>query len=366
VTPMDGTYEPGEDADVIAYEANPDFNAYLDDEEGLVEVAGTTWEASRVLHTMEPKTYAAALADYREREREDLLDSICDDYPTPIAYHFYRYRHSAENARQRLDFLRDTWEAAIKVLHAVVVADCLRAGVRLADADVNRKTLFSEKLAARLTTIDRVLRHLEAQSVTCACVGHLPVDVIERMRDLNQHRNGYSHSAAMSEQEAARIIGEIEDEVVGVLKDLEWLKLVTLARYMGAGNGALFIRVETFSGFSMTRHIETMQLSAEAMAACAAVLDSEHVVAFIDNTPLNLRPFIHFVPSVSGHQSKLAVYKQRRAPDGNRVVQYDVMDEPAHKEFPDGTFPELAEFETSCEASAATAAATMGAKNDED
>ena len=55
----------------LIYADEGDFNESLDDQYGLVELAGSTFEASRILFTLDPTKYEAALTEWRQTKPDD-------------------------------------------------------------------------------------------------------------------------------------------------------------------------------------------------------------------------------------------------------------------------------------------------------
>src|SRR5262249_1980076 len=78
-----------------------------------------------------PDKYEAARTGYAHRERRAGLENACDTFPSPVGIALYRALNSASNEHERLLHFRDTAEALILVLLAVVVAECRGKGVKL-------------------------------------------------------------------------------------------------------------------------------------------------------------------------------------------------------------------------------------------
>ena len=94
------------------YDACPPFNDWLDeqysDESGELNILGYRPRPSEVLFTMSPDTYQAIFPDFMQQREEGILNSVFNNYPSPIAYYFYRVKNGYENETQRLLFLQDT------------------------------------------------------------------------------------------------------------------------------------------------------------------------------------------------------------------------------------------------------------------
>jgi hypothetical protein len=91
--------------------------------------------------------------------------------------------------------LRDTWETIIDILHAIVVAECRFRQIELTDP-VSFSHLFSDSVAQRLLNIERIAGQVSGQGTTLGISQIVKISTLEAMRELNQTRNGFSHSAA--------------------------------------------------------------------------------------------------------------------------------------------------------------------------
>ena len=204
----------------LVYEDNAKFNDYLDGEYELVEIAGQEFRPSEVLYEMSKGSYTIALQEFKEKEISDLKQTIFNNFPTPIAVCFYRFENGFENNIQRLHFLRDTWESVINFLHALVIGNFRYKCLNIADSGVKFNDLFTDKISIKLLTIERLLQFAENADLNLECNDFIPIDTIQDMRELNRERNEFSHSAALSENQARKIIIENIDEVQSLLMSL--------------------------------------------------------------------------------------------------------------------------------------------------
>src|SRR5262249_37246604 len=95
------------------------------------EVDGVPLSPAEALERCRPDKYQIGLTEYAQREGEAALKNACDNFPAPIAIALYRALYSADNEHERLLHFRDTAEALMLVLLAVVVAECRGKGVKL-------------------------------------------------------------------------------------------------------------------------------------------------------------------------------------------------------------------------------------------
>lgn len=105
------------------YEDNAEFNEYLDSLYGTIKIAGSEFPSSKVLFAMEYETYCIALQDFHRDRIERFKEIVIDQFPTPVAMCYYRFENGFEHNLQRLNFLRDTWESIINLIHALVISE---------------------------------------------------------------------------------------------------------------------------------------------------------------------------------------------------------------------------------------------------
>ena len=151
------------------YEACPPYNEWLDEQYsgqsgGTLDILGYQPRPSFVLFTMSPDTYEAAFSDFTQQREEGIKESVCNQFPSPIAYYFYRFENGYESDLQRLHLLRDTWESVIDILHALAVAECRHRKMPVVDP-LKFKDLFSDSVAKRLENIEEITGQLSAAGI---------------------------------------------------------------------------------------------------------------------------------------------------------------------------------------------------------
>lgn len=249
--------------DPADFNSCPQYNQWLDEsheeEHGHLEILSYEPRPSEVLFQMSPSTYTAAFSDFQTEYDEDLKRIVTEGFPSPIAHYYYRFENGYESELQRLHLLRDTWEAMIDVLHALAVGEIRFRGITLSDP-IKFAHLLSDSVAVRLQNIERIVASASAMGVSLSVERVAPQPVLEKMRELNQTRNGFSHSAAQSETQARTWISECYEDVLGVLDDIRTLEDCRLLRYMGQSDGST-LRCETFKGHGFTRTIQSIPLN---------------------------------------------------------------------------------------------------------
>src|SRR5262249_129258 len=148
------------------------------------------------------------------------------EFPAPIAIALYRALHSASNEHERLMHFRDTAEALILVLLAVVVGECRAKGVSLKGLtfpnpsgkpeELTAKKLLSDSVAHRLAMLDGILSGL-ASHPDPICVRKIPLDAVRRLNEFKDVRNDFSHYQTMAEPEAALICQDLREQLADAM-----------------------------------------------------------------------------------------------------------------------------------------------------
>jgi hypothetical protein len=197
--------------DLENFDACPRYNDWLDAQydakSGFLDILGFRPRPSFVLYSLSQDTYQAAFADFQQQREEEIKQTVFDEFPSSIAHYFYRFENGYENELQRLYLLRDTWEAIIDILHATVVAECRFRQIPLT-APLSFSQLFSDSVAQRLLNIECIAGHTDKQGIALGISQIVKVATLEAMRELNQYRNAFSHSAAQSEVQARTWINQ--------------------------------------------------------------------------------------------------------------------------------------------------------------
>ena len=289
--------------DANNYEACPRYNEWLDDrysqQSGAnLDILGYQPRPSFVLFTMSPDTYEATFSDFTQQREEGIKESVCSQFPAPIAYYFYRFENGYESDLQRLHFLRDTWESVIDILHALAVAECRHRKIPAVDP-LKFKDLFTDSVAKRLENIEGITAQLSAAGVLPAVAKVSPAATLAAMKELNQSRNAFSHSAAQSEAQARSWISECYVDVVEVLAELDGLEDVQIVRYLSQVDGTT-LRCEIFRGHSSTRTIQNIKISHQQMIDSAKYFQQGQMLVIADGLILGFARWFIFVRTVWG------------------------------------------------------------------
>lgn len=317
------------------YEACPPYNAWLDEQYveqsgEKLDILGYQPRPSFVLFTMSPDTYEATFSDFTQQREEGIKESVCNNFPSPIAYYFYRFENGYESDLQRLHFLRDTWESVIDVLHALAVAECRHRNISVVDP-LKLKDLFTDSVAKRLENIKEITSQLSTAGVFPSVAKILPAATLAAMKELNQSRNAFSHSAAQSEAQARSWISECYGDVVEVLADLDELEGIQIVRYLGQVDGTT-LRCEMFRGHSSTRTIQSIKISHQQMLDSAKYFQQGQMLVIADGLIFGLRPMIYFREDGVGHTTRLCIFKKTRGEVPDRRLEYEIIGEAVRHE----------------------------------
>lgn len=307
------------------FQRDADFNDFLD-EEGPVDICGRTFLRSELL-ALYPAFYREALAEWREQQRTELLDDAVDRFPQPIAHCLYRFLNSWRTQNERLQFLKDTWEAIIAVAFALAAAQVRVGGDRICVTTDRvrdfKRYVDSQNIRDRLEVV-RVSLAASAEASLLRSV--LTEQVVEQLIELNERRNmDFAHISTLTESRSAELVGELEPQVVSILDALEAFKGIDMVRYEGPGKRGEG-RFETFKGHASTRTIIARALSRPAASAIAG-RSKDEVFVLRDDDALPLSPMI-VVRDGRGHRSELAFMKKRRVEDARAIFVFETFGVP--------------------------------------
>jgi len=293
------------------------------DSEGPIEIRGQPFIRSEVLAS-DPVAYRQALEEYREERLELLLEAGTERFPHPIAHCLYRYLNSAQTDNERLQFLKDTWEALISVIFSLTVSEVRKRGqpVSITTDQIRdfRRYIDSQSIRHRLEVV-RLTYEAEVDLPLLRSI--IAPQAVLQMIELNQRRNeDFAHMGTLNERQSASLVSEIEPEVLAILKQTSQLEGIELVRHLGPTRKRSENRFELFVGHGSTRRIELRSLSAE-QAVALALTSREDVLALCGGTILPLTPTIVWREG-RGHRSELAFLKKRRVEGEQSIFTFEV------------------------------------------
>jgi hypothetical protein len=314
--------------------AYPSYNDWLDEKYGSendsLDVLGFKPRPSYVLHQLSFDTYEAALADYLSEREEELKETVFSEFPTPIAYYYYRFENGYENELQRLHFLRDTWEAIVDLLHALAVSECRYISMPLAEP-IRFQDLLSDRVDQRILNIERIIAQANANNTKLGIGAVVDVSVLSEIRELNRTRNAFSHGAAQSEKQAREWIGECYNEMLDVITKIVGLAKITVARYLGHKD-ANTLRCEIFKGHSLTRTIQLMPITQEQAHESSPCFHTDRLCVASNEHLFGLQPLLHLREDDSGHSTKILAFRKARGEAPHRTLEFEVIGESSRAE----------------------------------
>jgi hypothetical protein len=315
--------------DLANYGSCPQYNQWLDEryleESETLNILGFQPKPSLVLYSLSQDTYQAAFDDFKREWEEELKDSVFEEFPSPIAHYFYRFENGYENALQRLHFLRDTWEAVVDVLHAFAVSECSFRAIPL-PSPMAFVHFLSDSVAQRLQNIERIVSHAKDHGIALEIFKVVSPALLTMMRELNQTRNAFSHSAAQSESQALAWIGESYEEVLDILDGLRPLSGIEIVRYLGQIDH-LTLKCEVFRGHGFTKTIRNMPLTESQVQASHRYFRQGQVLICSNGLTFSARPFIFYREDGAGHTTRLCMFRRASGSIPNRHIEYEVVGE---------------------------------------
>lgn len=307
------------------FDACPSYNDWLDESFGQLNIMGYQPRPSYVLFRMSPTTYEAAFPDFMQQREERIVDAVCNTFPSTIAYYFYRFKNGYENENQRLLLLRDTWESVVDMLHALAIAECRFRKIQLS-LPLTFRNLLTDSISRRLENTEEIARQMLAAGIVPEFSAIATAQTIATMRDLNQSRNAFSHSAAQSEEQARDWVRECYEDVLNVLEDLDGLQSVQMVRYLNQPDG-LTLRCETFKGHGATKTIKSIALDQQHVQDSACYFQQGHMLAFVGGLIFSLKPTVHYREAAAGHMTRLCVLRRTYGDATDRKVEFEVVGE---------------------------------------
>lgn len=296
----------------VEYAENPDFNEWLDfNSDNRVSISGYTFPPSETLYVMNYEQYLEALHDYL-RDDVNIINHAFSDFPTPIAHYIYQAEENYDNPHHRLDLLKSTWEALVFFLYGMVLGEARHKNLPLNKIRVALEDFYSERLAKRLTIIENIFDFCENNGYNLSCSKLFSLDIVEKLRELNQKRNEFEHSFAAQPDEQRDLYNELFPEIVASLRRLRKLNRVNVFRFHTIEDGPLTPRCDVFRGHSLDGSKKPILIPKEDYEIIYPYLTSKFIFAQIEGENVFcLSPFIHFKKESHDSHPRLTVHKKR-------------------------------------------------------
>lgn len=293
---------------------------------GMIQLGQEEFHPADVLDKLAPDAARRGRDEASAQAREDLEQTVCEQFPAPIAAPFYGFLNGPPQPLERLHRLRDSWESLGRVLAALALSEAALSVTHLAPLVVREgkdqgwrqckaRDLRTDKLAVRIGLIEGVLYRAQQVGVELRVSSLVPMEVIAEVRRLNVIRNGFSHEATKSDAQAKKIVDEAYPVMREVLLDLQDMQSVELLRIRAVQPGGR-AEVEQLTGHAQSRRIseEVLNPEALALATSAAPVDGmSRVLARVAGLNLDLSPFLYAEDDDTGHRTKVFHYKRKRA-----------------------------------------------------
>ena len=303
-----------------------DYRGWCENSYGMVNLGQEVFHPADVLDKLAPDAARRGRDDASGRVRTDLEQTVCEQFPAPIAVPFHGFLEGPRKPLTRLHRLRDTWESLVHLLAAIALSEAagnaaslaplvLRDGKDQGWRECKRRDLFSNKLSVRIGLIEGVLHRSQESGVNLQVASLLPMDVLGEVRRLNALRNEFSHESTKSDAQARELVEEAYPvflEVLLDLRDMQSVELIRLQSFQAGGHA----EIERLIGHAQSRRIAECVLDDEAasVAISAASVDGmDRVLARVGLLTLDLSPFLYAADDETGHRTRVLDFRCRKA-----------------------------------------------------
>lgn len=328
-----------------AYEDNQEFNNWLDEEYGGLEVTDDNRyyfykTASEILFYTDNDLYWEIYNLQSQIKQEVLVTEVIDSYPTPIAFYMYQVVKGYENHGQRLRYLRDIWESLTYLLYAIVLGEAISIRLPLGNNSLNMDKILSDKISTRLNVIDTILTIAKEKRIEFVSAHLIPDELIPNIKKLNRVRNEFSHNFTEDELRARETFQKYVGDVYTLLAKAAELSRVSIFRLGKDIEDYSKPRCLIFKGGNLHSSYDEINLEAEqiSFAVNQKVLHRKNILAIVENRLFSLSPFLYFKEGegptrpcfykqkVSGNKYSYAVTGQSEPTDFPRAIFQDQLD----------------------------------------
>lgn len=253
-------------------------------------------------------------------------DTICDQFPAPVAIPYHQVIHGPREPGRRLTRMRDTWEGLVNLLAAMVIAEVAAIGKGAASVEVievaskrtlKDKDLRSDRLSTRIGLLEGILENWRSAGVPAVLADLIPPGLPAELRRLNSVRNGFSHLGTLSDAQAIRLVEESRPILHQVLVDCLFLAETQLVRLIKVSPGSPpSAEVDSLNGNSTARRVRDLHLdpdSQKVVMQSGKVGTFDRVLAKVRSRCLDLSPYFYACDDDSGHHTRIVFFKKRSA-----------------------------------------------------
>lgn len=307
---------------------NAEFDQALDDD-GDVDIRGHIFRKSDILAT-DPVAYQESLVEWQDQRRRELYSQIIQCTPFPVAHNLYRFCHSTDDSKERLDFFRDTFESSLALLHAIALGEMrARSATITIDSKASefRRLLVDRSLAARIDVIRVVYEQCPDECFLASL--DIP-SILPLLNTLKNYRNeDWAHTGALNQAQAETVIEQFEPILENLLRHLrDGLGELELLREYKKSNKKSHWRFETFKGPHATRTLEERALPGAAIQDLGNLTSEELLVSWKDRL-FSLSPLVLWREGNGAH-FELLYFKKEVA----KGFEYEIFGN-AHREIID-------------------------------
>jgi hypothetical protein len=250
-------------------------------------------------------------------------ETICDQFPAPVAIPYHQAIHGLREPCRRLTRMRDTWEGLIHLLEAMAIAEVAAVGRGQAPVQVietaskrplKHKDLRSDRLSVRIGILEGILENWRAAGVSSILGDLIPPGLAAELRRLNAVRNGFSHLSTLSDAQAAQWVEQTRPILHEVLVDCLFLAETQLVRLIKVTPGSPpSAEVDSLNGNSTARRIRDWDLDPDTQRVVlrsGRIGPYDRVLARVRSRCLDLSPFFYACDDDSGHHTRIAFFKK--------------------------------------------------------
>lgn len=299
------------------------FNESLD-VNGEIDIAGYQFFPSYLLYNVDDGvSYHEAFLEFKEREFEELKDSIYGQYPSCIAYNF-RLSEKGEGASdpvRKLLHLKDTWESIIFVLYALVLGEIRSKSINISGAQVfvsfgteglpvyssfNNSRLINSALKTKIQCIKAITDFSKTGGLNLKSE-IIETELLNKLLELQDIRNDISHHTAPTREEAEeelRLVIPLFQEMLVFTKFLEDCKILRFESF------ATKCKCEEFKGHHLNKEFDDFDF--EEKVGLVLGFGQEQLFVHWDEEVFSLSPFLHFHKDDVGRETYISFFKEKK------------------------------------------------------
>ena len=305
----------------LEYADNPDFNQYVDDEIGEIDIYGATFLPSYVLYELRQETYRISLSEFLEQKLEDLKQLVLNNFPTLIAYNFRLSERGpgANDPVKKFLHLKDAWEGAINTLNALAFGEVRAKRIDLKTVNVyhsgnpnlyfNSKVIRTDELKQRLENIRAIINYSKATVLQLKSEQFISLSALDCLYELQDNRNQFSHTQTPTKEQAEEELKVVMPLFAKTLEELRFLANIKILRF---DSFTTKCRFEKFNNHSLNKDYDENVIVDPDKLGYVMISPGEVIFAQWGDEIFSLSPFLHFLNDNTGHETYLCFFKGKR------------------------------------------------------